>query len=428
MGDHEILIDRSPGECRAAILRQGRLAELFVERASHPWRRHAIVLARVIDSGRKSGRVFVDLGGAVGVLEGHPAAPLVEGGSLLVEILAEAYGGKAAKVTGSPALRGHLLTLTPSCPGRAVSRRIRPRPERDRLRAAVAGSLPETMGSIIRTAAQGCDEAAVQAEAQSLLEAWRALNDHASSMVTPAVLVRAPGPLEIATREYPDAPILESRDGALFRTRQVDAAIDDAVDNLVRIDGGGSLVFEETEALTAIDVNIAGALGNHGSPERFASAVARELIWQIRLRQLVGLLIVDFPRFRKTMGRDGLVQDLGIGFAAMSNPPVVHGWTRTGLLEVTRERHGPTLAQILLSRQPERQRSPETIALEALRRLLRDSRGIARPILVCPTPVRHLLLGSLRKSLDETARRLGGAIAVEAGVGDAIEIRETQTG
>ena len=416
MPDREILIDRSPGETRVAVLSGGRVDEILIERAYRPWRMGSIVLARVTAVRRELGAVFLDLAGDNGYLDGFSGPIPNEGESLLVEITSEAHRGKAARVTTDLSLQGELITMTPHRPGHAISRQITAKGERSRLRAALGEVLPETLGAIIGPQAKGCEIPALLADAQALLYRWQriqALIQVQSTGAAPAILQAAPGPLEQARRAAPDATVLEGRDGALFLEHDIEATIAQATQRRVILDSGAALVFDEGEALTAIDVDVSRSQGATENPIILAREAAQAIARQIRLRRLAGLILIDFPRTRITAARDKLSAELKQAFTGDAEPLTIHGWTRAGLLEITRPRRGPSLCETLLEDAPALQPNVNTIALEALRRVLRGSSGVAYPRLKCSNAVRLALLGPLRPAFDEIGHRLGARLTLE---------------
>lgn len=418
MDGDEILIDRSPGETRAAILRGGRLSELLVERAHRPSRAGQVVRARVAALRPELGGAFLDLGGTEGFLDPLLSPPPAEGAALVVQIVAEARRGKAARATAAPSLHGALVTLTPGRPGLAVSRRIAAKGERARLRAAVEGAAPEGIGIVVRAAARGRPAEEVAADARAVAARWRALSERARGARTGAILEPAPGPLARARLSAPGAAEAEGRDGALFAARGIEDAIADALERRVELPGGAALAFDEAEALVAIDVDLARADRAAARPVRLAAAASAEIAWQIRLRRLAGPILVDFPRTRSAAARAALADGIAAGFRRGEPArPAVHGWTRGGLLELTRPRLGPSLAEETLAAPGAPARSAETVALEALRRLPAGAAGTGRPRLLCSRPVAAVLSGPLRLALEGLGRRLGGAIAVEAAPG-----------
>jgi len=414
MADAEILVDRSPGETRAAVLEDGRLAELHIERDHRPWLFGALVLARVTASRPEQGAVFVDLGGAQGYLETSKVSRPTEGETILVEVTAEPHRDKAARVTRDVTLSGDLVTLTPSSPEHAVARRITAKTERAAFRTVLSDTLPEGMGALVRAEARGVDAALIRRDIAALLDRWRGIEEQVKSGAL-GVVQPSPGPIGLARRAALGAPVTEGRDGRLFREHGVEEMIEAALERRVALDGGGVLTFDETEALVAVDVDTAASRSGTADLVGLARDAARRIVQEVRSRRLAGLIVVDFPRTRSAKPRDALADGLKQGFGAGDEMPTLHGWTRGGLFEITRPRRGPSLRQTMLGDAMLVGAGVETQALAALRRALTETSGIARPRLICPNAVRLALSGPLRAALDETGRRLGAPLALETG-------------
>jgi ribonuclease G len=416
MPDTEILVDRSPGETRVAILVDGRLDEVWIERLGQPALVGSIVMAPVAAVRRGLGAVFLDLGDSDGYLDKLPDPPPNQGETLLVEVMAEAHRGKAARVSTDLRLHGAFVTISPTRPGHAVARAITAKGERRRLRELLSQTIPDDIGALVHGHAKGYQAADLEADARALVERWSRIKDHPRKQAGSArfqVLEAAPGPLSQARRLAPNATIHEGRDGMLFRARDLDQELARATERRVELHGGAALVIDETEALVAIDVDIARATMDN--PVALANQVATEIARRIRLRRLAGQILIDFPRSGSSDARRALVSGLEQAFTHDPDQPTLHGWTRGGLLELTRPRRGPSLVEIFRDANRTASFNATTDALEALRRVLRETSGIAHPRLICPNPVKLALQGPLRAALDEVERRLGAPLALESG-------------
>ena len=407
MSPTEILVDRSAGETRVAIIEGGRIRELFVKRAGRPWRLGQIVVARVTALGRGGRHCFLDLGGEPGFLDEAPEAGLHEGALLPVQVVAEPWRDKAARASARLSLDGSFTTLASGRGGTGVSRRITGRGERKRMRRAVDGLAPEGTELIVRAGARGRDGAAVAQDARALVHRWREMQARARQLPAGSELEPAPGPVARARSRSPFAPVREGRDGMLFDDEGLDDGIAALLERRVEMANGVTLLIDEVEALTAIDVDLAG-----GSLDGTAGeALGAELAWQIRVRRLAGLIVIDVPRMRRV--RDRVVAALEEAFGRETGAPVVHGWTRAGLLELTRPRLGPSLRELYCADQAGVRLRSETVACDVLRRMPGRVRGVAGPRIRCAPEVAAALSGPLRGALDEVERRLGGAVAIE---------------
>ena len=419
--DH-VLISKTPGETRVALLGAGRLVELHVERTGRESRVGNIYLGRVEAALQGLDAAFVDLGleraGFLALPEVRPAGMegggdgigdyLKEGDAVLVQVMRDAAEEKGVKLTAHLDIPGVMLVFRPGQPGVTASRRMADA-ERAWLLAMTDALACEEGGFIFRTAAAGADRAAIIKEADALVARWREIEDRKGAMKVPYLMSANPGIAVCALRDFgararraiaDDAEILarlrafaaaempdligriEAHKGSepLFEAFRVEEQIDAALTPTVGLPGGGSLIISPTPALTAIDVNTGSAA--HGSREETALAVnmtaAREVARQLRLRNIAGLVVVDFVPVRDEAPKRRVLDELTSAVANDPLGPHVIGHTRLGLVEMTRRRQGLSLAEILggeTTDPTEARKSPLTIALEALRGVLRESRG-----------------------------------------------------
>ena len=394
-----ILVDRSAGETRVAIIEAGRLRELLVERVSRPWRLGQVVVARV--TAVRRGQCFLDLGGASGVLDRAVETGVHEGASLAVQIRSEPRRGKAARVSTAFGLDGRFVSLTLGRTGIGVSRQIRDGQERERMRRAVANLAPDDAGLVVRATARDRECGEVAADVRAVVDRLSRVRERARRDPVGSVLDPAPGPVARARLRAPFAVLREGRDGELFDGHGVEDALELALRRSVVMPDGLRLVIDETEALTAIDIDIADGVLTAGR----AASLGAELAWQIRLRQLAGLIMIDVPRARRV--RDGVADAIGAAFEGEPDAPVVHGWTRTGVLELTRQRGLPSLHELYCTGDDGAAPSAETVACDILRRIPRRARTVARARVSCAPGVAALMVGSMRPGVIEVARRLG---------------------
>ncbi|KZD08955.1 ribonuclease E/G [Oceanibaculum pacificum] len=385
-GIDSILIELGADSTRIALLRNGELIELLVERAGHESRLGWIFLGRVAEVVKPLNAAFVDIGQTPpAFLSGaaahwlHPdvsadtpiGRSVTEGAAVLVQQVKDAQGdAKGAAVTADISLAGTHLVFTPRRPGIAVSRKIPDKAERARLRQTVLDCpLPAQAGLVVRTSAQGADAAALRAELTGLLARWQGLLDKAAALQPPAVLDRPPGLLErllgeiaddcairaeltgfTRARRYAEAhrpALLESLSQhrgptSLFAAEGVEEQIAAALERRVPLPGGGELVIDPTEALVAIDVNSGGR-----APREAAFAAVGPVARQICLRALSGLILADFPRLDARADRARLLDALRQAVAGDRVPVQVLGYTNGGLVELIRPRDRDTLAEQL---------------------------------------------------------------------------------
>ena len=357
----EILWNRSPGESRFALCARGRLVELVIDRAT--LLSGCLFLGRVVALARGADGAFVDLGGGgrPGFLPGAGKLGLGEGDAVAVEVRAEARAGK-----------GPLLMPA----------------ERP------AGALPPAPALLARPETL-----------QRLLAAWPEVR---------WVRTDDPVALALARQIAPERAELW-RDGPLLERHGIDAEIEALLAPTVPLAGGGRLTIETTAALTAIDVDSGGGRADQANRAAVA-AIAR----QLRLRNIGGQVVIDFVSERGGAPHR-LAEALRAAVAADPVPTHLFGVSRLGLVELTRERRGAALADLL--GESVARPTAETVALDALRRLLaeaghRPGRGL---ILAVAVEVAAELTGRHRAAWDETAARVGTGLALRALPGAARE-------
>jgi len=311
LGIDEILWSWGPGESRFALLTRGRLTELVIDRPTlHLGSRF---LGRVVALNRALNAAFVDLGtgGRPGFLPGAAALGLSEGTAVAVTVRAEARAGKGPLL--SP-LAGIDLAGT---------------------KAPALLARPPML--------------------QRLLDAHPAIRR-----------VRVDDPVALAEAKALAPALAEfHRDGALFGLYRVEEEIESALAAEVPLAGGGRMTIESTAALTAIDVDSGGGRADEANRKAVA-AIARHL----RLRGIGGQVVIDFVSVRRGSPHR-LAEALKEAVAADPVPTQIFGVSRLGLVELTRERRGLALAELLCERPT--LPTPETVALAALRQILAEA-------------------------------------------------------
>ncbi len=418
----EILVSSGPGERRFALLSQGVPVEFRIDRG----RLGAgdFVLGRVLSVNRALNAAFVEIGEPQAGFLAAPGVGHDEGAGVLVQVTAAARGGKGAVLSAAPSLQGRLLAYTPARAGLALSRRIADGERRDHLRRMLAPLLAPDEGLVVRTEAALAPDDALLAELAVLRGRWQEIAAAAAGAAAPARLA-GPPPLARLLADHPTVRRLRVDDrsalaeaksllaDACFEEgvfdREAGGALDQALETRIPLPGGGALTIETTAALTAIDVDSGG-----GAPLAANLAAVPEIARQLRLRGLAGHILIDIipVKDRQALGR--LVAALRQAVDGDPTPTHVVGVTPLGLIEMTRDRRCPSLAEIMLEAGAPR-RSPETVGLEALRAAWRAA--LARPqakIALAAAPrVAAALLGK-QAALDELARRLGRPLPIRA--------------
>ncbi len=436
------LIEFSPGETRAALVDgQDRLIEMQVERMGEREIVGSIHLGRVTRVEKGIGAAFIEFGDKEPGFLGK-AKTVTEGQALIVQVIRAAGGGKGAVLTVNPELPGRYLALDAMRPGIHWPRG-KWEGDRTELAALLEEIAPEGSGITPGPLAATMDPNTLKAETDRLTALWKEIERKAAASKPPLALRDAPalvdrilrearGPVVMddpksfsrvkvaADRDMPDlAAALELYKGktALFEESGVEEQLDEALSPRVAMPGGASLVIEETEALTAIDVNMGGSGGRAQSDNairRANEAAAREVARQIRLRNIGGLIVVDFISMKNKAHRKQLVELLR---REMRDDPVrndVLGMTPAGLVEITRQRAGHPLATLFArpARRATRPR-PDAQACAALRAALRRSWS-GKTVLAADPAIVEALEGPLAPALEEVNRRLGLALELAA--------------
>ncbi len=424
----EIVISSAPGETRLVLLVDGRPVEFIIDRGEAT--SGDVVLGRVLSVNRRLDAAFVEIGDSQPGFLGAPRR-LSEGDPVLVQVTAAARGAKGASLTAAPSLAGRWLVFTPFRPGLNLSRRVTDEAERTRLATALGRERAAGEGVVVRTEAAGVSDHDLLGELRILRQRWQTIAASAAQTVPPAALYRTPA----VARLLADAPsverivvddpakltelravfsIVEVRRDAFERSGAAEA-LEAALEPRVPLPGGGALIIEQTAAVTVIDVDSGG-----GSALDANLAAVPEIARQLRLRGLAGHILVDVIPLgdRRTLGR--LVEELRKAVAGDPTPTRVIGATPLGLVEMTRDRRRPSLAEIMLAATAP-QPNAETIGLEGLRAILREA--AERPAARLALAAAPAVIAALRRrpaALAEAARRLGRPLALKEDAGLAL--------
>jgi ribonuclease G len=430
----ELLVNVTPRESRAAVVENGVLQEVLLERAN---RRGLISniykgkVARVLPGMQAA---FIDIGldrtaflHATDIvappLEGaeiEASRPenvrqlVSEGDEILVQVLKDPLGTKGARLTTYITLPSRFLVYMPKGRGVGVSARIENEAERQRLREAVQLFMEpgEAGGWIVRTAAEDCVIEALRADMLFLQRLWDVVRSRGGEARAGA-LVHEDLPLELrmlrdqlgqhVDRVLVDSPAAHARmvefartfmpesagrielngtNRPIFDLYGIDEEIDRALDRKVPLKSGGYLMIDQTEALTTIDVNTGAFVGHRNLEDTIfrtnleaAVAIAR----QLRLRNLGGIIIVDFIDMQDEEHRRQVLQALEKALAADHAKTHVSAVSQLGLVEMTRKRTRESLEHLVCHACPTCEgrgyvKTAETVAYEIFREVLRQSR------------------------------------------------------
>src|SRR5437867_8233905 len=428
---HEILINVTPQETRVAMLEQGVVQELHIERASARGLVGNIYVGRVarVLPGMQSAFVEIGLERAAFLHiadiwehrqngHGHENRPieriLHEGQALLVQTIKDPIGTKGARLSTQVSLAGRLLVYLPQDSHIGISQRIGDEAERETLRERLQHLLPEGLagGFIIRTMAETASEREMQADIEYLTKLWgdltirsreappasllyqdlnlaqRVLRDM-STDETSRILVDSRETYQRMTdfaRQY--TPALTERinhylgDRPLYDLHGVEDEIEKALARRVDLKSGGYLIIDQTEAMTTIDVNTGGFVGGRSFDDTIFKTnleAAQVIARQLRMRNLGGIIIIDFIDMESTEHRDTVLAELKKALEKDRQRLTVNGFTQLGLVEMTRKRTRESLAHVLCELCPTcggrgELKTARTVCYNILREIMRESK------------------------------------------------------
>lgn len=368
----ELLIDDAPGYLRAAVVEDGRLCEIHGEKSGSAGETESVFYGRVQAIKPSLKAAFVDIG-----TELHAFLPLADDSTLrcgdwvIVQGQAkQATETKGLRVTAKLNLAGKWLVLVPGQSGVHVSKKVRNPELREALLDIAQEVCPPDCALIVRTASEGVTLPLLEEEARALYAVWQEIQEKAAGMRKPGLLH---GRLPLHMRLIRDMRelsriIISSQAGydallAAQRAQQIDAQtrielfredrqllfdafgiepqIDKALRRRVWLPCGGYLVLDFCEAMTVIDVN-SGKMILGRDPEETALRVnleaAEEIARQLRLRDVGGIVMVDFIDMRLEEHRQALLLRMKEALSGDRSPTTVEGITRLGLMEITRKR------------------------------------------------------------------------------------------
>ncbi len=403
----EIIADVTEHEARVALLEDGRLAELQVELRGKERLVGNIYKGRVQNVLPGMQAAFVDIGldknaflyvGDILVDKndfdfGSNAGAVAKefkdinirdivkkGQEILVQVLKQPGGTKGARITTHITIPGRTIVLMPTVDHVGVSRKIEDESERERLKKTLEEIRPEGIGVIVRTAATGATRDELKNDLDFLVRMWKRIQQK-SSLVSAPRLIRSEESLmyrtvrdmfksdvdkfvindrecyervltvaEITQPEIADRISFYDDDKNIFDAYNIETRIDRIFDRKVWLDSGAYLVIDEAEALTAIDVNAGKYIGDDDLQETILNAnieAAKKIAEQIRLRDIGGIVIIDFIDMDEKKNEDIVVEVLREELKKDRTKTNVIGFTGLGLVEMTRKKVRMRVSAIL---------------------------------------------------------------------------------
>jgi ribonuclease G len=430
--NEDILINITPQETRVALVLQGAVQELHIERTLTRGLAGNVYLGKVVRVLPGMQSAFIDIGLERAAFlhvadiwearshEGANTAPmpieklLYDGQVLTVQVIKDPIGTKGARLSTQISIAGRMLVYLPQDSHIGISQKIEKEAERELLRNRLQGLLPadEKGGYIVRTMAEEASDADLAADVDYLRKTWNAILQGARTRPATTLLYQD---LNLAQRVLRDfvhdetATIqVDSRENylklvefaqvytpsvlarlqhytgerPLFDLYGVEEEILRALGRRVDLKSGGYLIVDQTEAMTTIDVNTGGFVGGRNFADTIfktnleaAHAIAR----QLRLRNLGGIIILDFIDMENSEHRNAVLSELKKTLARDRTKVSVSGFSALGLVEMTRKRTRESLAHILCEPCPAcsgkgQVKTSRTICYEILRELLREAK------------------------------------------------------
>ena len=271
--------------------------------------------------------------------------PVRSGETLLLQIKKEETGEKGAFLTRDITLAGSLVIVMPMNRYIGVSGRIKEEAVRDQLKQTGTKIAGGRFGLVMRNAAEGADENEIRAEAETLFARWKEIEGQAAAAGKPGTVFRQENPLERLKADYVSGGYDISEEAG-EPGPEITRQLKEASERTLRLPGGGNIVIDRCEAMTVIDVNTSSFAGA-GSKERSVTETNLEacalIAQQVRLRNLSGIILIDFIDMESETDRSLVSERLAECFAADRIKTVLHGWTKLGIMEMTRKRTGREL-------------------------------------------------------------------------------------
>ncbi len=379
----QMLVRVLPNQTQVVVLEGPTLVEHFVANEESDSTAGNVYLAVVKNVLPGMEAAFLDFGaekngvlyaGDIKAPAGAGKNPRIEdvlknGDKVLVQVVKDAMGAKGARLTGEISMPGRYLVLVPDSDVMGISRRL-PDDERHRLRDVIKGAKPKGFGVIVRTAAAGASEEDLEADIARLVEKWNGIKGQAGSGQAPRSIYKEPELLIRVIREHFTSEfrrlLIDDKDAAadvtnylketapafadrvkvyedelpLFDRYHVEDQLQKALERRVYLKSGGHLVIDRTEALTVIDVNTGKFVGKSSLEETVFQnnlEAAEEIGRQLRLRDIGGIIVVDFIDMESEKNNRQLMQTVRETLARDKTRTQVFDVGPLGLVEMTRK-------------------------------------------------------------------------------------------
>lgn len=491
----ELVINAASHETRIALIENGTIAELYIERSREKGIVGNIYKGRVVRVLPGMQAAFVDIGlekaaflyvadvfDAIEEYESllddgskkeedrneeqdtsehpefrplHPIEDLLqEGQELLVQISKEPLGTKGARITSHISLPGRHLVYMPTVDHIGISRRIEDETERERLREIIERLKQPGSGYIVRTVSEGKSEEDFEADMQYLTTLWNEIANRKDKAAVPSLVHSDLDVVQKVVRdivtEQVDKIIVDSQpdydrivqfistfaskmkysielydeEEPIFDHYGLEVEISRALGRKVWLKSGGYIIIEQTEALSAVDVNTGRFVGKHNLEDTILKTnleAVKEIAYQLRLRNIGGIIIIDFIDMEKEVNREKVYGALEEALKSDKSKTNILKISELGLVEMTRKRVRENISRMMCEPCSYCEgrgyiKSKITICHEIFRELRRemlDIRGAKATVTVNPQ-VADLLYDEERRGLEELEKRFKKRITVRA--------------
>lgn len=430
----EVLINLSANETRVGVVEQGLLQEIFIERSDTRSTVGNIYKGKVVRILPGMQSAFVDIGQdraafmhVTDLIDGHqvldqnpeyeypPITQLVrDGQELLVQVTKEPISNKGARITTNLSMASRYLVYLPGSSHVGISQKIEDPEERERLKEILAEICADQEGFIVRTATEGASPEEIVRDAGFLRSRWQAVQQQGTASHSPQLIYEdLPLPLRVMRDiisaktksihvddeetyqvmqrfladfipEKQDCLVMAASDQALFDLYQMEDQIEAALNRQVPLKSGGYLIFDQTEAMTTVDVNTGAFVGKKDLEETIyrtnleaAAAIPR----QLRLRNIGGIVIIDFIDMVNEEHKRQVLRMLEKGQQADRIKCNITQISELGLVEMTRKRTHGSLLKMMCEPCPVCEgrgviKSAESVCLEIIKNIQRKAREV----------------------------------------------------
>jgi len=468
----ELLINVTPSETRVALIENGSLQEVHIERQAKRGIVGNIYLGKIIRvlPGMQAAFVDINLEKAAFLHASDINTKLIlkeetdqvpdirslvhEGQHIMVQVVKDPLGSKGARLTTDITIASRYLVLMPNSQHAGISLRIENPKERDRLKEIVTPYCDEQQGFIVRTAGEGADELDLQHDAEFLRRVWHKVLARKQRKQTNLPLyqdlslsfrvlrdfvgiklerIRIDSnltfqELTVFTEEFvPElTPLLEYYPGELpiFDLFSVEREIQRALHRKIELKSGGYLIIDQTEAMTTIDINTGAFVGHRNLADTIFSTnieATQVIARQLRLRNLGGIIIVDFIDMHNDDHKHRVLHSLEMAMSKDKVKYSLHGFSALGLVEMTRQRTRESLEHVLCGECPlctgrGHLKTVETVCFEILREIVRVNRAhdADKFTVYASTAVSNSLINDEYHNLAEVEVFIGKLIKVQA--------------